>query len=86
MSTDFDAVCDVCRVRCHFGQLSVAGGSLAYGGEKWPTEAAPVLRFVMEHAYCDPTKGTRIVLLGEAGKSREWLWDEGEPYPEPNEG
>lgn len=88
MSIDFNAVCDHCKIKCHFGQMSGSGSSLAYGGANWPEDSTPIRLFIFKHAYCDLKTGVRIVVSDTredraCDDYRDWEWDEGDPFPEP---
>jgi hypothetical protein len=68
MSTDYEAVCDVCRMRCHVGQIMADRASFGYG----PTDAdgiAYAAAFVMKHADCGElrNRGVRVIV-----SDRDW--------------
>jgi hypothetical protein len=60
MSTDFNAVCDACRLYRHAGQRMGLGLSLGYGtGDPLAEE---ILKFMFDHLFCEPEIGVRVVL------------------------
>ena len=88
MSTDFIAVCDVCRIKIHMGQRQGVSQTLAYGGKDWPEKAQSVLTFIFTHTYCDATKGVRVLVADtiedrECDNYRWWNYDEGEEFERP---
>jgi hypothetical protein len=50
MSTDFSAVCDVCRVRIHVGQYMAGIPSFGHGSKDEPGRLRSA-EFLYEHAY-----------------------------------
>jgi hypothetical protein len=59
MSTDYEAVCDVCRLRAHVGQIMGGKPSFGYGSTDL-TGQRLAARFVFDHA----DHGVRIEVSG----------------------
>lgn len=66
MSDDFSAICHHCRTYIHFGQRMAASYSLGHGGDdnnpEVKKEKQGVLKFCMQHAWCNPVLGVQILL------------------------
>lgn len=61
MSTDYDVVCDVCKLTMHAGQRMAMRQSFGYG----PNDTAGAQRladFIGIHIWCDLPRGVRIVI------------------------
>ena len=52
MSTDYDMVCDKCKVQMHLGQRMGAGFSFGYGSNDKETVQLQG-GFIMDHACCE---------------------------------
>lgn len=60
MSTDYEAVCDVCKVRIHAGQRTM-GENYAFGGSRSDEPGRRfVAEFMFKHALCCE-EGIRVV-------------------------
>ena len=61
MSTDFNIVCDECKLQMHAGQFMGGSSSFGYGSTDAEGRQA-VSDFAFEHAYHNFENGTRIVI------------------------
>jgi len=61
MSTDYNVVCDACKVCCHLGQHFTSGWSFGYGSNDKKT-VQKTGDFIGEH-FNHNTTGLRIVLI-----------------------
>jgi hypothetical protein len=67
MSTDFEIVCDVCKVRMHAGQIMAMVPSFGYSSDDGDGHRK-VAAFAFEHAYHGD--GARIVVSNTAEEKR----------------